>query len=334
MTVLPSSHSLSTPPVESTITTPAGDTGKKSSDPQTSEGASSEVTGSSGRTAGWNVAYEESQFNDLAGSVLRSAAFGEQLTNVSERLAIQDLAENFSDAIVSGDVQTSTIETRAASDEQLFLVNEFTVETTLASAVSKSSLDDVSMSSAPSNQNSTIEGQTTATNSAQRPDQSADRVTTDAEIAMTSPANTSIARQEAPLAGEVANVVTRQLAEESTTGVTTVRIQLDRQDLGSVSLFLSTNNKIVSVRIVVQDELARQLVDSQMDELRQSLSESGVECSEFQVVCDSSHKQFSGRRRSPQTLIALAVSSTSRKLRIEDEAVKQELTTGKFNFTA
>jgi flagellar hook-length control protein FliK len=231
-------------------------------------------------------------------------------------------------------VSSSQVPTESQSDEQVFLVNEFSVETTQAPSAATTA--NTAGGGVQTEQGATASSVSTSSNETVRTTQpTTDGSSTSASLmAVASSGTSAAANQEAPISEAVSTAIVKQLEEQPTVAVTTVRIQLDRADLGSISLFLSINNNRVSVRIVAEDELARQIIDSQMDELRQALDESGVECSEFQVVCDATHDHSSPRKRSPQRLIALGFASST--VNSEPKAVMTEPSSplDRFNFVA
>ena len=139
----------------------------------------------------------------------------------------------------------------------------------------------------------------------------------------------------AQVSDQLATAITSHLGTEPTGGPTTIQIRLDRLELGTVSLHLSITNDVVSIRIVAHDQVVRQIIDSQLDELRQSLSNSGVLCGQCLVACDSSARRFSdpsGPRRS--VVAQSATFSTSRWARPNSTAPQATPATGQFNFVA
>jgi hypothetical protein len=98
-----------------------------------------------------------------------------------------------------------------------------------------------------------------------------------------------------PVSTQLATAIRQHLDEETTAGPLTVRIRLNASDLGPVNLHISIVNDVVSIRIVAHDQQALQMIDSQMHDLWQSLSSSGVSCGQFQVACDSGDQRSSYR---------------------------------------
>jgi flagellar hook-length control protein FliK len=74
---------------------------------------------------------------------------------------------------------------------------------------------------------------------------------------------------------------------------TSVVLRLDPPDLGQVKLHVSMTNDVVSIRMIASDEGARQVIDRQMNDLRQSLSDQGISVNQCQVDCNTSGSQQS-----------------------------------------
>ena len=83
---------------------------------------------------------------------------------------------------------------------------------------------------------------------------------------------------------ELTTAITNQLSDESNVGATTVQIRLSTSELGAIDLQLSITNDVVSIRIIARDQLTRQAIESQINELQQSLAERGVVCGQCLVA--------------------------------------------------
>ena len=65
-----------------------------------------------------------------------------------------------------------------------------------------------------------------------------------------------------PLSVQLATAITTNLANVFGEGATTVRIRIDRQDLGTINLQLSINKNVVSVRIMTDNAQSQQIVEA------------------------------------------------------------------------
>ena len=68
---------------------------------------------------------------------------------------------------------------------------------------------------------------------------------------------------------------------------TTMEMQLNPEHLGKVFLELSSRNGIVSAHLTVQNEAAREALESQLVELRQNLTQTGVKVEAVEVTVGS-----------------------------------------------
>lgn len=107
----------------------------------------------------------------------------------------------------------------------------------------------------------------------------------------------------APRAPAVANqvghaILTRAelIARE---GKTEFHLQLDPPELGSVRVHLTATDHSVSARLVVHEDSARQLLESQLHSLRQRLEEAGIHVGRFDVMHDHSGWQNQPQQHQP-----------------------------------
>lgn len=138
----------------------------------------------------------------------------------------------------------------------------------------------------------------------------------------------------APVSDQLATSIVQQLSDESTGGTTTVRLRLDREDLGTVHLHLSVHNDVVSVRIVAQDQLARQIIENQMADLRRALTGGGIELGRFEVTCDSGRGQSSNGQRTNQPYASVGGTSAGRWTRPQPTLESISRSTGQLNIVA
>ena len=82
---------------------------------------------------------------------------------------------------------------------------------------------------------------------------------------------------------QLASAVLSQLETEPLTTSRTFRLRLDPRELGPVEVQLTVVNDVVSIRFVAHDEAARHVISRQLDELRQSLTDSGISFGQFDV---------------------------------------------------
>lgn len=113
--------------------------------------------------------------------------------------------------------------------------------------------------------------------------------------------STQFSEVESPssVSRQISTAVVDRLGDASAEGPTTVRIRLEQEELGTIDLHLSVRDGVVSIRIVAADQLTQQLINGQMDDLRQSLAQRGVNFGDMQVSSESGEQQSSGEQRAP-----------------------------------
>jgi flagellar hook-length control protein FliK len=137
------------------------------------------------------------------------------------------------------------------------------------------------------------------------------------------------------LSDQLATAITETLANVADDGPTTVRIRLDRPDLGTIHLQLSvTKDNVVSIRILTDNQHSQQIVESQMAALRLSLTGNGVACGQFQVGCDSNPRQFSSQNAPGQSMRPSGVFSPSRTSNSERLKFPVSRQNGRVNYVA
>lgn len=120
------------------------------------------------------------------------------------------------------------------------------------------------------------------------------------------------AETAAPVSDPLAAAIVENIDNAQFDGPTTVRIQLDLPDLGPVNLHLSVSDNLVSVRIVTRDQRARQIVEHQINDLRQSLKNNGVECGRFEIECDADGQSFAEQRNAGTAAVPTKAVPVSR----------------------
>lgn len=71
-------------------------------------------------------------------------------------------------------------------------------------------------------------------------------------------------------------------------GRTEIHLRLEPPELGTVRIHLSVSDDKITARIVVHEEVARQMIEGQMQHLRQRLEEAGIALGQFSVAHDGS----------------------------------------------
>ena len=139
---------------------------------------------------------------------------------------------------------------------------------------------------------------------------------------------------EESVSDQLAKTIVQHLDEEQGEGPTSVHIRLDQPGLGSVSLHLTIINNVVSIRITTQSPLAKQVIENQMNDLRQSLINGGVTCGQCQVACDSNGQQFSQTDDTLPEAVAPSLPVSSRWARTQPTTIVPSQADGRLNVVA
>jgi flagellar hook-length control protein FliK len=118
------------------------------------------------------------------------------------------------------------------------------------------------------------------------------KVTETVEAAVKGPATQVNAR-----AAELAQQIIRALKVRIQNGPTSMRLQLNPKDLGAIDVEMAKDSHGVSVTFFAEQASTGKLLETQMNELRQSLMDSGVQLSELNI---SQHGQ-SGQKGGSQS---------------------------------
>lgn len=97
------------------------------------------------------------------------------------------------------------------------------------------------------------------------------------------------------LAHHIESMVMQRLDQPESTDKSSVVLRLDPPELGRVNVHMSVSNDVVSIRMVTSDDAARQIIERQLNELQQSLTDKGIAFQEFQVQSGGTGQQSSDR---------------------------------------
>ena len=149
---------------------------------------------------------------------------------------------------------------------------------------------------------------------------------------------TSLQKSNAIVPGTVteqlASAVLSQLETEPLSTSRTFRLRRAPRELGPVEVQLTVVNDVISIRFVAHDESARHAISRQLDELRQSLTDSGISFGQFDVSSQtgSDHgSQSRGEDPAPRRPLAPTPSAWSR---YQTHELRDERHSGHLNFVA
>lgn len=125
------------------------------------------------------------------------------------------------------------------------------------------------------------------------------------QVAQTAPANPA-----PPLAHQIHDQIANQMDQLRQMGRVEMQLNLHPPELGRVQLHLTLEDGQLNVRMLVQDESAKRLIDQQLEPLRVRFSEMGVSVGQFDVRRDgnSAHPE----QQQPAEPSAQALQADSR----------------------
>jgi flagellar hook-length control protein FliK len=91
------------------------------------------------------------------------------------------------------------------------------------------------------------------------------------------------AHQAPPVAEQITGAIVAHLEVSQTEGRVDFHLRLDPPELGQVRVQLTVTEQTLTARLVARDDATRQLIQSQMDSLRQKLQETGLSLGQLDV---------------------------------------------------
>lgn len=107
-------------------------------------------------------------------------------------------------------------------------------------------------------------------------------------------------RPALPVNAQLGNAILARLEVRTRENRTEFHMNLEPPELGSVRVHLTITDNTVTARMMVHEESARQLIESQMHSLRQRLMEAGISVGRFEVTQDGAGTRDHPRHRMPE----------------------------------
>lgn len=124
--------------------------------------------------------------------------------------------------------------------------------------------------------------------------------TVNTPVANNTPAAPSDAQPNVSPAEQLSRAFVAQAALGNHEGRSDFHLRLQPPQLGSVQIHLTATQHTISARVIVTQEGTQQLIQSQADQLRQSLAESGLVLGSFDVTRDGGGSSQGGRHQPPE----------------------------------
>jgi flagellar hook-length control protein FliK len=123
---------------------------------------------------------------------------------------------------------------------------------------------------------------------------------------------------------DVANQIIEKIRVIMKPGQTSMELQLNPESLGKVNLTIHSKNGLMTAQFLVQNEVSRQAIESQLTSLKEALNQQGVKVEAIEVAVagyafdqsssqDSKHEENANR------------SSSRRKISLEEATVMDEI---------
>lgn len=112
-----------------------------------------------------------------------------------------------------------------------------------------------------------------------------------------------VAARAVAVVEQVARVIHVQAEPARREGKVEVQLRLDPPELGPVRIHLSATDQVLTARVVVHEEAARQVLENQLESLRVRLSDLGLTLGRFDVSRDHGHDD--GRRQEREPVVYL-----------------------------
>jgi len=100
-----------------------------------------------------------------------------------------------------------------------------------------------------------------------------------------------------PIAEQISHAILSRMDVAKSEGRIDVSLRLDPPDLGPVRVQITLTEQTLTARLIVHEESARQLVQGQIDGLKQRLAETGLSLGQFDVSGGSGRGQRHGRHQ-------------------------------------
>jgi hypothetical protein len=88
--------------------------------------------------------------------------------------------------------------------------------------------------------------------------------------------------------------ITRQMDGLIQSGRNSIRIQLNPQDLGQIELKITSTHQGVGVTMIAENHATGKLLENQMNQLRQSLTDAGIQIANLHIGTQSNPQSFQG----------------------------------------
>jgi flagellar hook-length control protein FliK len=114
------------------------------------------------------------------------------------------------------------------------------------------------------------------------------------------------------VSGQIASGIIARAEIVTREGQTDFHLRLEPPELGAIRVHLSANDQGISARLVVHEEVAKQLIESQLESLRQRLTNAGISLGSFDVSHGGPGSQDARKQRDPSAVVTAVGPGLSR----------------------
>lgn len=122
---------------------------------------------------------------------------------------------------------------------------------------------------------------------------------------------------------EIANQIIERIKVSITPDQTSMELQLNPENLGKVNLNVQSKNGVMTAQFVVQNEVTKEAIESQMHILRESLNEQGIKVEAIEVTVSNYTFQQTGQEQS-QTQSDSKNNTSGKKITLEEAMAMTE----------
>lgn len=106
------------------------------------------------------------------------------------------------------------------------------------------------------------------------------------------------------VSGQIASGIIARAQITTREGQTDFRLRLEPPELGTIRVHLSATDQGISARLVVHEEVAHQLIESQLESLRQRLTNAGISLGSFDVSQGGTGSRDAQKQHDPGSVVA------------------------------
>lgn len=125
---------------------------------------------------------------------------------------------------------------------------------------------------------------------------------------------------------EIATQIIERIKVSVTADKTSMELQLNPENLGKVNLTVQTKNGVMTAHFVVQNEISKEAIESQIHTLRETLEEQGIKVNAIEVTVSANAFEQGDRKDTDNQPEAQKNSNNGRQISLEEALSMSETT--------